>query len=178
MITLDRAKTAVSYDPETGIFTWLYRDDMPSRWNTMYAGKCAFTSIDQRGYFQGSIDNKAVTPHRLAWTFANGEMPHQIVDHVNGVKTDNRASNLRLATVRQNQQNAGSHGGSSSFCGVSFHRRDKRWQAYIVADGKHKHLGMFRYEIEAARAYDAAAIIHHGAFARLNLPQETQHEDV
>lgn len=171
MICLNRCQKAVLYVPETGEFFWKKRSDVGANWNSRYAGRQAFTSVDQRGYFQGSIGNQFVAPHRLAWALSYGRWPRDIVDHINGVKTDNRLANLRLATQRQNQQNAGSHGGSSKYCGVSFHRRDKRWQAYCYdAEGRHCHLGYFTSEIDAAHAYDAAASRLHGAFSRLNFP--------
>lgn len=101
------------------------------------------------------------------------------VDHANGVRSDNRRSNLRLATSSQNRFNmlvrkrAGMS--SSRYRGVSLHRSRKgdtttRWKAVISVLNVTKHLGYYRDEVEAARAYDRAAILHHGRFAKLNFP--------
>lgn len=97
-----------------------------------------------------------------------------LVDHVNGNGLDNRRSNLRPATVQQNNRNAArpSHN-TSGFKGVSLYRRTGRWRASITVDGQAMHLGYFDAADEAARAYDAAALHHFGEFARPNFPART-----
>ncbi len=101
--------------------------------------------------------------------------PGFMIDHINGNSLDNRRSNLRYATAAQNSQNRPGntlHNRSSQYKGVS-HRPSpcaSPWQADILAFGKRTYLGVYATEIEAARAYDAAARIHHGEFARLNFP--------
>jgi hypothetical protein len=82
---------------------------------------------------------------------------------------DNRRTNLRVCTPRQNQMNKlPKIGGTSQYKGVSWHRRDKKWHARIRINGKRKHLGRFADELAAARAYDAAATKHFGEFALTN----------
>lgn len=96
------------------------------------------------------------------------------IDHANGDGLDNRRSNLRPATQGQNTANArkrSHHGGlptSSRFKGVSWHRPTQKWSASICRDGRSRHLGLYRTEVEAARAYNDAARELFGAFARLN----------
>lgn len=91
------------------------------------------------------------------------------VDHANGNTLDNRKCNLRIATRSQNQANAKPRGGVSKYKGVSFHRN--RWCASITKDKTRTHLGCFGSEEDAAKAYDAAAVVAYGEFARTNFPQ-------
>jgi len=88
------------------------------------------------------------------------------VDHIDGNKLDNRLSNLRLCTHRQNMKNRKAHG-KSKYLGVSVTKKGK----YIVCirtGQKQEYIGCFSIEEDAARAYDSAAKIYHGEFANLN----------
>lgn len=99
------------------------------------------------------------------------------VDHINGDGLDNRRANLRPATKSQNTMNSPLRLDSTSgFRGVSFTPQTGRWRAVIKVNYKRLHIGYFDEPEDAARAFDAAARIHHGEFARLNFPQETPHD--
>ena len=96
-----------------------------------------------------------------------------MVDHENGNGLDNRRGNIRLCSTGQNQHNrAANRGGMASrFKGVTWHNRLGKWIARVSAGGHRRHLGVFGDEIEAAKAYDDAARVLHGEFARLNFPE-------
>ncbi len=110
--------------------------------------------------------------HRLVL----GTPPGYETDHINGDGLDNRRANLRVASCSQNSANAGKPrrpGGeptSSTYKGVSWDRSRSRWQAKIEIDGRCHNLGRYDDEAEAARAYDVAAHVAWGEFARLNFP--------
>jgi hypothetical protein len=95
-----------------------------------------------------------------------------LVDHKNGNPLDNRRANLRLATHTQNMHNRKKikTKTSSQYIGASLDKRSGRWASKIRCHGKKVHLGCFGSDIEAAKAYDAAARKYHGEFARLNFP--------
>lgn len=90
------------------------------------------------------------------------------VDHINGNPLDNRRANLRLCNARQNGQNIQRVFGASRFKGVSWDITHKRWTAACWGNGKRLFKRTFRSEIEAAKAYDSAAILHFGEFACTN----------
>jgi hypothetical protein len=96
------------------------------------------------------------------------------VDHENGNGLNNRRINLRPATRSQNNANSckRSNGLTSQFKGVCLPKDRKKFLATIAVNGNRKYLGTFTSELDAARAYDAAAFWHFGEFARLNFPQE------
>jgi len=121
------------------------------------------------GYNDIQLDHCRMKAHHIVWALCHGEYPANFIDHINGDKTDNRIENLRLATGHDNAANkASAKGATSAYLGVSFKTASKAWVAQISKLGKKIHLGLFDNELDAARAYNAAAIQLHGQFARLN----------
>lgn len=108
--------------------------------------------------------------------FLMGAVPGEVVDHVNGNPLDNRRSNLRICTQAENVRNRRKTTStcSSKYKGVWFANRqahtEKPWRAHIRIQGKPTYIGSYATEVEAAHAYDAAALKHHGKFARPNFP--------
>ncbi|MBT0780574.1 AP2/ERF family transcription factor [Paracoccus sp. pheM1] len=166
------------YDPETGGFIWRYNPKKPAFWNGRFAGKPAFTNRNSDGYCITAFTNPengrraAYLAHRVAWVFITGREPEKFIDHINGDRADNRASNLREATDQENKFNRRwKRPGSSQYRGVHRHSKNGRWIAQIRSDGRAIHLGSFTSEIEAAKARDSAAIALRGEYASLNFPR-------
>lgn len=131
---------------------------------------------NKNGYLQiGLWKNgkmKSHSVHRLvANAFIENPENKKCVDHVNGIKTDNKVKNLRFATYSENLYNTKSYKNSSSkYKGVCWHKRNKKWIArYRDADGKLIHIGYFESEIEAHQAYQKAVKELHGEFLRKTL---------
>ena len=114
---------------------------------------------------------KTVLLHRELMNYPVG----LLVDHKNCDTLDNRKANLRLATRSQNQFNKRKTKSktSSRFIGVSFEKASGRWLADICCNRKRKRIGRFDSEIDAAKAYDRAALEYHKEFARLNFPDQS-----
>lgn len=98
--------------------------------------------------------------------------PGMVVDHINGNTLDNRRCNLRVCEHRENVKNRRKTRGVSRYKGVYWRADRERWVANLRVDGRKINLGRHKDEESAARAYDAAAKVHHGAFARLNFPTQ------
>lgn len=94
------------------------------------------------------------------------------VDHRNGVKIDNRRSNLRIASMGQNQQNRARLQTNTTGCkGVIYHKRDRHYVAALRHNGKRYWSRYFDNPVDAAKAYDKMAKKFHGRFAKLNFPR-------
>ena len=106
--------------------------------------------------------------HQIVYLWHHGHIPPEI-DHKNQIKTDNRISNLRAVTSSQNKGNIGLlRNNKSGFRGVSFNARSQKWHAQIKINGKQTYLGRFDLPEQAAKIYNAAAVLHFGEFAHLN----------
>lgn len=150
------------YCPDTGVFTRRI-----SR-GTARAGAIAGT-IHATGYRRIQIDRSLKLAHRVAWLYVYGQWPSDEIDHINGLKDDNRICNLRLATRGQNRSNSKINKNKKlRFKGVYWHEKKKNFSAAIRANKKQYHIGYFKSAEAASRAYAEAALRFHGEFARLS----------
>ncbi len=91
------------------------------------------------------------------------------VDHQNLDRLDNQRHNIRPATNQQNKCNRGLQtNNTSGYKGVDWHKSNEKWRARIRFNDIEIHLGLFDNPVEAAKAYNIAALVNHGKFARLN----------
>lgn len=153
------------YNPETGELIWRERprehfNDQRSymRWNTCYADTIA-GSPTASGHRTVLINKTPYLIHRVAWKLMTDEEPPEI-DHINGVRFDNKWKNLRAATKSQQIGNRHSlnRTNTSGFRGVSPYQG--RWKAQLGT----KYLGMFDTPEAANEVYEAAAREHFGEF--------------
>ena len=123
-----------------------------------------------RGYLHAQLLGKKRLLHRLIWLYHYGELPKDQIDHINGIRDDNRIENLREADKQSNAFNRRSHKNSTSkYKGVSWCKRDKNWQVSYCIGGKRIYIGKFNCEIEAAKAYDNTVREYHKEFQKVNI---------
>ncbi len=139
-----------------------------NKWMAEAASNSSRTHYAVRWMTNNQGQRRALRMHRLII----GAKPGQQVDHIDGDGLNNQRSNLRVATCTENQRNSRLRmDNTSGFKGVSWKKQNNRWQASIRVSRKKTHLGYFRSPVEAALAYDHAALTHFGKFARLNFPE-------
>jgi hypothetical protein len=149
-LTQERLKQVLRYEPETGLFYWV--EHKMNRKIGWFGG-----ATNRDGYLQIMINKRCYGAHRLAWLYVHGVWPDKDIDHINGVRDDNRIENIRLASKSENQQNRTSNkNNKSGISGVSWHKAAKKWRAYICVNYKIKHLGLFEEFDKAKECYLAA----------------------
>ena len=172
MIPACELRKLVELDPATGKMTWKHRDasyfkdsggrytqDRAARvWNTRYAGKPAFDAPHRMGYLTGTLFYKDLLAHRVVWALVYGEWPSNTIDHINGVKTDNRPENLRDVKHIDNMRNQKARSNNTSGATGIFHRKQNaKYDAFIHVNGKKKHVGTFDELNDAVLARGKAA---------------------
>lgn len=152
----------LDYNPLDGTFLWKERplemfktiEDQRS-WNTQHAGKHAGTF--NQGYIQINILGDVVLAHRLAWLVYYGAWPSMTIDHINGIRHDNRIENLRCVTISEQRKNSSRAAkNSTGVMGVRWTRN--AYQVEIGVDGKNIYLGRFKSLAQAAAARKAAEV--------------------
>lgn len=158
MLTQERLKELLSYDAETGEFTWKTKRGRTT--NGVSAG-----TIHSSGYMIIQLDKTKYGAHRLAWLYCYGETPSNMVDHINRVKLDNRIANLRLASESENQMNSKlSRNNTSGYKGVSYNKKSKLWRVNIANKGRYIYIGQFKTPEEANIKAKQAREKLHGEF--------------
>ena len=156
MLTQERAKELLHYD--NGKLYWkVTRPGKIKAGAPVGCDHCA-------GYRQVMIDRKRYLSHRVVFLLHHGYIP-KCLDHINGDKSDNRIENLREATIGENQYNRQANtNNTSGIKGVTWHTRNKRWQAQINVNSKPVYLGQFKSIEEAGEVVRRAREQLHGEF--------------
>jgi len=152
MITKERLKELLHYDPNTGLLTWIKSPNIRIKIGEIAGSKTA------KGYIQTKLDKQPYLVHRLAWLYVFGKLPHEL-DHINQIRSDNRIKNLRIIGRAANRINAktGSKN-SSGIKGVSFNKRKGIWIARIGFNREQIQLGSYTNKEDAALAYKNASM--------------------
>ena len=120
------------------------------------------------GRYQIRISNKSYKAHRLIFLYHNGYLP-EFVDHIDRNPLNNNIENLREVTRSQNNMNRKENKDSSSkYKGITYQKNSNKWITRIRFNNKQIYLGLFINEIDAALAYNDAAIKYFGEFGYLN----------
>jgi len=152
--TASQVRELLNYDPHTGLFTW--KIGRPGTRLGSLAG-----TLTKDGYVMLSANGAKVFAHRAAWLLMHNTWPKAEIDHINGVRNDNRIENLRDVSPSVNQQNVrrARRDNKSGFLGVT--RQKNLWTSQLTIRGKTLHLGLFRTPEEASEAYLKAKREHH-----------------
>ena len=156
-ITANELRNVLSYDDNTGIFTWIAR---PSK--AVKIGQIA-GSLNNTGYVTIGIYGKVYKAHRLAWLYVTGDWPSGLMDHINGDKSDNRFENLRDIGPRGNSENVRrpNKRNKSGFMGVIWFQN--KWRASITVNRKTQRIGDYDTPEEAHNAYVEAKRKYHNS---------------
>ncbi len=157
--SLSEINSRFSYDPDTGIFKH------KRSYSRAPAGKDAgCDTVD--GYKSLCFDNGRYMAHRIAWLLIKNDWPKEDIDHINGIKSDNRIENLRVLTRSHNNQNTikASKNNKTGYLGVSLHKKSGLYRATIFVNYKQTNIGYYKTAKEASEAYLAKKREIHKSF--------------
>lgn len=160
-LTASELKEIFHYDPETG--EWFR---FVNRGRKSNIGPYSTKPHGRLGYCFFGVNMRLYAAHRLAWLYVYGEWPKADIDHINGVKTDNRIANLRESNALENNQNripckSKNRTGAAGVTAMP----SGRFQAKIKANKQHVYLGTFDTIEDAESAYMKAKLALHKPFA-------------
>jgi len=157
-LTAELVRELFDYNQDTGILTRL----------TSKNGKGIGLSPrykDRYGYLMVGIDSRIYLQHRIVWLHFHGELPKDCIDHINGIRDDNRICNLRDVNRSQNKQNQKvAKTNKIGLKGVRLNNQLKHKKSYIAeiaVNGEQFYLGAYPTPELAHEAYCKAAAIYH-----------------
>ena len=156
-IPVDILRQTLKYDPKTGKLFWRERPaymfpdsgsggaaGCAKRWNARCAGKEALSHKTRGGYLAGPVLGQVRISHQVAWAVYYGAWPKNPIDHINGIRDDNRIGNLRSVSYSENAKNQRlPKNNKSGAMGVRLYKPTGKWLAVIGVGGKRIHLGYF-----------------------------------
>lgn len=159
LFTVTYIKEVFDYCSETGDLFYKERPErhfsnknIYSVWNSKHAKRKAGYKSPLHGHLVVSIDGVQCAAHRIAW-ICHYEYHPNMIDHIEGNRTDNRIHMLRDTDLIGNMRNQKiPSDNKTGHMGVRFHKRDKRWMAFITVNRKQIHLGSFGEKDEAIKA--------------------------
>ena len=144
-LSYDQAVNTFKYDKDSGFLIWLK------------SGKKAGYVSSSDGYITVMFNGKNYKAHRIAWLIINKEWPDKI-DHIDHCRTNNKISNLRNVTTRQNGMNMSKRSSNKSgHVGVCWNKKAGKWQSYVTVEGRSIYLGVFTNKEDAILARDDAS---------------------
>lgn len=154
-LTAARLRTLLKYSAQSGIFRWRVRASL-----SIKAGDAAGT-LTKDGYLRFMIGSRRYLAHRLAWFYITGSWPKQDIDHKNGIRNDNRFSNLREGSRKLNCENRRKANKNSILGLLGVSAANEKFVARIGYNGKRVHLGRFHSPELAHAAYVIAKRQYH-----------------
>lgn len=151
MLTQEKLRESLHYDPKIGLFTWIRTTS-----NRVKVGDIA-GSVSDTGYIDIRLNGRLFKSHRLAWLYVHGSWPANVIDHINNIRTDNRICNLRDVPITVNASNVSERSLSvSGYTGVTWCKSSKKWRVKIQANGRYYHIGRYLILTDAIQAYKKA----------------------
>lgn len=149
-LPLGLAQKIFDYDKKSGALIWRKRplqhfknQHICNSWNAKHAGRVA-GSANTNGYIQVKVNRRLYKVHRIIWLLETGEWPNQDIDHISGVRADNRFANLRSVSRSENCKNKKNPTtNTSGVIGVGWHKVTGKWRARIMSEGRSVNLGLF-----------------------------------
>lgn len=160
-LTAERLRELLHYNPETGIFTRVADSQSGLSGGHVHWKARAGAVVGSKskgGHLTVWLDGGARYLHRLAWLHVHGAWPESQIDHINGIRTDNRIENLRDVSHTANAQNRrdANPGSRSGLLGAHWSGARGKWEASIMSNRKKQFLGVFDNPDDAHQAYLAA----------------------
>jgi hypothetical protein len=159
MHTITSEKARELFDYSNGVLYW--KISPRSGW----VGK-PVSHKTTNGYLKARVDGKLIPVHRLVWLWHNRELP-KLIDHINGVRHDNRIENLRACTEAENCRNRKLDvKNSTGYANVVWKKKNQNYNVQIRVDGKKRHIGVFKDLELAGLVAEEARNKFFGKFAR------------
>lgn len=161
-----KAKDLMIYCFDTGVFTRTVTVSHNARKGQSVGSKASTGYMETTVGGKKSQGGRAILLHRLAYWWINDTIP-KFIDHVNGIRDDNRGINIRGADAQENTRNCGvSKNSSTGVSGVCWHGQNNNWRAYITVDRRQLSLGSYSSFKDAVAARKKAEIKYFGEFIR------------